>query len=163
MRRRALGSWRRLSVNSIVPMARPALPILLRLAEQAVEAAQQVLGRATQAVAANQAAQAQLKVDVAAAYAAVQGSTQSWALQDAAVFQQAATVRQTKLVAELATLQAAEAEARTALQSAFVVQKRYETLLAQQVAAKAKARAKAAQGQLDEVAGQMVGRVKSRT
>jgi hypothetical protein len=142
-------------------MARPALPILLRLAEQAVEAAQQVLGRATQAVAANQAAQAQLKVDVAAAYAAVQGSNQSWALNDAAVFQQAATAKQAKLVAELATLQAAEAEARTALQNVFMVQKRYETLLAQQVAAKAKARAKAAQVQLDDVAGQMARRGKA--
>jgi flagellar export protein FliJ len=136
-------------------MARPALPILLRLAEQAVEAAQQVLGKATQAVVANHAAQEQLKVDVAAAYAAVQGRTQSWALQDAAVFQQAATVRQAKLVAELATLQAAEAEARTALQAAFVVQKRYETLLARQAAEAAKARAKAGQVQLDEVAGNL--------
>ena len=142
-------------------MARPALPILLRLAEQAVEAAQQVLGRATQAVAANQAAQAQLKVDVAAAYAAVQGSNQSWALNDAAVFQQAATAKQAKLVAELATLQVAEAEARTALQNVFMVQKRYETLLAQQAAVKAKARAKAMQVQLDEVAGQMARRGKA--
>ena len=142
-------------------MARPALPILLRLAEQAVEAAQQVLGRATQAVTANQAAQAQLKVAVAAAYAAVQGSTHSWALQDAATFQQAATVRQAKLVAELATLQVAEAEARTALQNVFMVQKRYETLLARQAAEAAKARAKAAQVQLDEVAGQMARRGKA--
>ena len=142
-------------------MARPALPILLRLAEQAVEAAQQVLGRATQAVAANQAAQAQLKVDVAAAYAAVQGSNQSWALNDAAVFQQAATAKQAKLVAELATLQVAEAEARTALQNVFMVQKRYETLLARQAAEAAKARAKAAQVQLDEVAGQMARRGKA--
>ena len=142
-------------------MARPALPILLRLAEQAVEAAQQVLGRATQAVTANQAALAQLKVAVAAAYAAVQGSTHSWALQDAATFQQAATVRQAKLVAELATLQVAEAEARTALQNVFMVQKRYETLLARQAAEAAKARAKAAQVQLDEVAGQMARRGKA--
>ena len=132
-------------------MAKPALPTLIKLAQQRVEQAQAALGLNQRLQADNRAQHARWQAEAAQAFANASTERDLHLLQAATAFTTRATREQAMLDEVLRLLRDEEAPLRAALQAAFTEQKRYELLADRQAQAAHRTRARKAQETLDDL------------
>jgi len=132
-------------------MAKPALPTLIRLAEQQVEQVQQQLQENRAAQAAAEARKTEWHQAIEAAYDTAQLHHAAADWQSAGLFQQRAHAQIEQILADLQQLQHQQHTLREALQAAFTQQKRYEILAEQQTLRAKRVAQRKAQAHLDDL------------
>jgi flagellar biosynthesis chaperone FliJ len=132
-------------------MARPALPILLKLADKELEDIQQQLHANRSAQTAVLAQVAHWQQEVAAAFSDALTQAEVHNLQAAHAYQHRAARAIEDLQAELTTLRATETHLRETLQTAYAKQQRYAQLAQAQAAQIKTKAARKAQANLDDL------------
>ena len=132
-------------------MPKPALPTLIRLAEQAVEKVQRDLADNQNAQSTVRAQIVSWQQEASAAFAEALTHDSATELQAAGLFQGRARSEVAKLEEQLQALQHHHQELLQALQLAYAKQQRYEILAEQQAQAAKREANRKAQAQLDDL------------